>query len=143
MGNQSCLVLGRSCHIKKYGIIAPKSGTIKIASKVNVNPFCFLYGFGGIPIGDNCRIAAGCKVMAFNHNFDIMDRNIVEQGNSAKGIIIGDNVWLGAYVKVLDGVKIGSNSVVGAGSVVTSSVPEGAVVAGNPARIIRYKKDFK
>jgi len=141
MGKGSGVILGDSCHIKKYAIIAPRTGVIKIGSRVNINPFCFLYGYGGITIGDNCRIAAGCKLIAFNHKFDLTDQAVVEQGNSAKGIVIGDNVWLGADVKILDGVELGANCVVGAGSIVTSSVPDNAIVAGNPARIIRMKTD--
>ena len=137
MNNSSLLILGNNTHIKKYAIIAPRSGKIKIGSNVNINPYCFLYGYGDITIGNFCRIAAGCKLIAFNHNFSDKEVLIANQGNSRKGIIIGNNVWLGADVKVLDGVTIGSNTIVGAGSVVTKSLPSNVVASGVPAQIKR------
>ena len=137
MVKKSQLTVGDECHIRSYTVIAPRSGTIKIGSNVNINPYCYLYGYGNITIGDNTRIAAGCKIIAFNHSIDNLHEPINQRGNTAKGIKIGKNVWLGADVKVLDGVEIGDNCVVGAGSVVSKTVKSDTIVAGVPAQIIK------
>ena len=137
MTDQSHLYIGDATHIKKFAIIAPRSGIIKIGTGVTINPFCFIYGYGGVRIGDNTRIASGCKIISFNHNFGDSSQSVVEQGNTAKGIEIGSNVWLGADVKILDGVTIGDSCVIGAGSIVTKSIPKNSIAAGNPAIIMR------
>ena len=59
------------------------------------------------------------------------------------GIVIEDDVWLGFGVIVLDGVRIGKGAVIGAGAVVTKDIPEGAIAAGIPARVIKMRSDLK
>ena len=81
------------------------------------------------------------KMYVQNHNFSRTDIPMNQQGNSpARPIVIGDDVWIGANVIILPGVSIGKGCVIGAGSVVTKSVPEYSVVAGNPAKIIKNRK---
>jgi acetyltransferase-like isoleucine patch superfamily enzyme len=75
------------------------------------------------------------------HEFEDADKAVLEQPRSSRGIVLGDNVWLGAGAKVLDGVCIGSHVVVGAGAVVTHDLPDGSVAAGVPARILRTRDD--
>jgi len=65
---------------------------------------------------------------------------VLEQGRSSSGITLGDNVWLGTGTKVLDGVRIGRDVVVGAGAVVTDDLPDGAVAVGMPARVVRRRE---
>ena len=66
---------------------------------------------------------------------------MMEQGFSEeKEVIIGDDVWIGSDVTILPGVKIGNHSIIGACSVVTKDVPEYAIVAGNPAKVKKYRK---
>lgn len=83
-----------------------------------------------ISIGDNCAIS---------HDFTVMDSNVHFLNGSKKteGVIIHDNVWIGTRVTILSGVEVGRGSVIAAGSVVTKSVPENVVVAGNPAKVIK------
>ncbi|WP_439474438.1 acyltransferase [Algoriphagus formosus] len=95
---------------------------------------------GEVKIGSNCLIAPLCVVVGSNHNFSNVDELINKQGISSKGIKIGDNVWLGAHVTVLDGVHIGANSVIGAGSVVTKDVPANSVAVGNPCKVVKERK---
>jgi acetyltransferase-like isoleucine patch superfamily enzyme len=74
-----------------------------------------------------------------NHNIDDPDRPIRTQGLSCRGIVIEDDVWIGARVVVLDGVTIRRGAVIGAGAVVTQDVPAGAISMGVPAKVKRYR----
>ena len=91
----------------------------------------------GITIGDNVMMGPCVKMYVQNHNFSRTDIPMNQQGDSpVRPIVIGDDVWIGANVIILPGVSIGKGCVIGAGSVVTKSVPEYSVVAGTPAKII-------
>ena len=89
-----------------------------------------------VTIGSHVFIGPGCSLLTAVHPLDAQERN--KGIEKALPITIGDNVWLGGNVTVLPGVSIGEGSVIGAGSVVTRDVPPRTVVAGNPARIIRW-----
>lgn len=100
-------------------------------------------------VGDNCAIAYGSYVRSANHRFDDVSAPILAQGHSSKrieyrgrnySIVIEDDVWVGARCIVLTGAFIGRGSVVAAGSVVSSAIPEFSIVAGNPARVVANRK---
>lgn len=79
-----------------------------------------------------------------NHRFDDLSRPMRLQGYAESApVVIEDDVWLGARVIVLPGIRIGRGAVVGAGAIVTKDVPPYAVCVGNPARIVRYRNDPK
>lgn len=93
----------------------------------------YIQGAGGIYIGDYVRIATNCGLLSSNH--DLYDHNISHN----KPIRIGDYSWIGMNSVITAGVELGTRTIVGAGSVVTKSFPEGyCVIAGNPAKIIKY-----
>lgn len=92
---------------------------------------------GPVTIGNHVNLAQGITVTALNHNFSETDKCIDEQGVSTLPIVISDDVWIGANAVILPGVTIGSHSVVAAGAVVTKDVPNGCIVAGIPAKIIK------
>ena len=116
-------------------------GPCAIAARASLNANAHIEGGAvGVTIGDDTRIGPRFSAFAFNHVFDDPETNIREQGVTSQGITIGKDVWIGASVCVTDGVHIGDHSVVGMGSVVTRDVEPYAVVAGNPARVIRYRK---
>ena len=88
-----------------------------------------------VTFGDNVFIAPNCGFYTAGHPIDAGERN---QGlEYARPITVGDNVWFGAQVCVLPGVTIGSNCVIGAGSVVTRDIPDNSLAVGNPCRVIR------
>ncbi|MBI5189859.1 MAG: acyltransferase [Nitrospirae bacterium] len=135
----SRIEIGEGTIILEYASLYTVGGFIKIGRGCSVNNFCVLYGHGGLTIGDGVSIAAHTVIVPANHRFDDTGLPIKLQGETKKGIVIGDDVWIGANVTVLDGVTIGDGSVVGAGSVVTRDIPPMSVAAGNPARVIRRR----
>jgi acetyltransferase-like isoleucine patch superfamily enzyme len=114
----------------------PQSG-IRIGRRTFVGEGTIMRGQGGIDIGDNVLFGPGAQVLAVNHVFSDPDTPIMDQGITAKGIVIEDNCWIGAGAIVLDGVRIGRGSCVGAGAVVTSSIPPHSLAIGVPARVTR------
>jgi acetyltransferase-like isoleucine patch superfamily enzyme len=97
------------------------------------SPGCYFQNFKGkIYIGDNVYIAPNVGLITTNHNL-----NNLSTYDKAKNIVIGKNCWIGMNSVLLPGVKLGENTIVGAGSIVTKSFRQGKVViAGNPARVI-------
>ena len=96
---------------------------------------------GSVKIGKNVMMGSHCTMYIRNHNFERLDVPMCEQGyKPEETIIIEDDVWIGGHTIFLPGVHIGKGSIIGAGAVVTKDVPEFAIVGGNPAKIIRYRK---
>src|SRR5690554_678117 len=112
---------------------------VRIGRNVTINEGVFLDGFGGLTIGDHCRIAHGCSFISENHVFDDPDAPIWTQGKQAAPIILEDDVWCGCGVKVMCGVIIGHGSVIAAGSVVTKNIPPNSIAMGVPARVVRKR----
>jgi acetyltransferase-like isoleucine patch superfamily enzyme len=161
MSKMETLVIGKNCFIAPQAklfaepgrpivigdnsFIAADSvlhGPIDIGHHVSINHHVTMDGGRkGIRIGHYSRIAAHTSIYAFNHGMEA-DKFIHEQPVTSLGIDIGEDVWIGANVGIVDGVKIGNQSVIGMGSVVTKSVVSGLKVAGNPAKEIgcRVKK---
>lgn len=131
--------IGKSSEVL-YGVICMTyGGSIEIGENCSINPYTVLYGHGGLKIGNNVLIAGHCLIIPANHKFENLNIPINSQGESRKGIIIEDNVWIGAGCRILDGVTIGSGSIVAAGAVVNNNVPENSIVGGVPAKIIRTR----
>ena len=135
----SFIHIGDNTSIASYTILATEGGFIKIGNHCSVQPFCTLYGHGGLTIGDYVRIAAHTTIVSANHIFTDSQRPIHHQGLSKQGIIIEDDVWIGAGAKILDGCKIGKGSVIGAGTVLTKNVEPYSVVVGVPGKKIRVR----
>lgn len=131
--------IGSNTHIQQFSIISAHGGKIEIGQNCSINPFCVLYGLGGLTIGNFVRIATHTVIVPANHVFDDPNMPITLQELSKKGVVIEDDVWIGTGVRILDGVKVGRGSVIGAGTVLTRSVDPFSVVVGVPGRIIRKR----
>ncbi len=118
---------------------AGSHGFVRIGRDCSINMGSQILGAGGVTIGDNVAIAGQTMIIAFSHGTADRRTLVRQQLNTAKGIVIGPDVWIGANVKILDGVTVGQGAVIGAGSVVRRDVPAYAVVAGVPARLLRYR----
>lgn len=110
---------------------------IRIGRDSLIGELNVLRGQGGITIGDRVFTAPLVQMLAVNHVYDDPTRPMVEQGITAEGIVVEDDVWIGGGAIITDGVKVGKGAVVGAGAVVTEDVPPHTVVGGIPARIIK------
>lgn len=117
-------------------IIRALGGHIEIAEGCSVNAYSLLLGGGDLKIGKNTRIAAHTVIVPSNHVYSDPSTPIKEQGMRQLGILIEEDVWLGAGVRILDGVTVGKGSVVAAGAVVNKSVSPLTVVGGVPAKKI-------
>ena len=96
--------------------------------------------YGKTVIGKDVMMGPECYIYTRNHEFSRIDIPMNQQGFSEeKPVIIGDDVWIGSRVSIMPGVQIGKGVVIGCGAVVTKSIPDYAVVAGVPARIIKYR----
>jgi len=133
--------IGHKALICDYVIIRSPENPVVIGAFCQINPFTVIYGGSGVHIGDNVMIAPHCMIAAGDHDFRQIEKPIRFAGNLSKGpIVIEDNVWIGANCTITDGVRIGRDAVVGAGSVVTHDVAPYDIVAGVPARVIGNRR---
>lgn len=127
-GDISALQLGQFIGVKpfslgKYTYVGEFS---HIAQNTHIGNFC--------SIGNLCTIGAQTHVVDYFSTFPF-----AEIPSTRKETLIGSDVWIGCNVVVIEGVKVGNGAVIGAGAVVTKDVPAFAIVAGNPARVLRYR----
>jgi acetyltransferase-like isoleucine patch superfamily enzyme len=115
-------------------------GRVHIEKHSYIHPQCHIIAYtNDIHIGCRVMLAANCAFYPHNHGAK-KEIDIIEQPLESKGPIrIGDNAWLGTGVIVLGGVTVGEGAVIGAGSLVTKSIPSNAIAAGRPAKVIRMR----
>ncbi len=106
---------------------------ITVGKNVFINACCHFQDQGGITLGDNCLVGHNVVFATLNHGFAPEER----QSMLPAPIVVGRDVWIGSNSTILQGVTIGDNSIIAAGSVVTKDVLANAIVAGVPARFIR------
>ncbi len=119
---------------------ALENSSIEIGERTFISSYTCIAGPGDVKIGKDCLIAAHSGIFANNHTFVDSMQRIRDQGVTAKGIVIGDDCWLGHGVTVVDGVTIGQGSVIGAGAVVTKDISPYSVALGVPARVVANRK---
>jgi acetyltransferase-like isoleucine patch superfamily enzyme len=110
---------------------------IKIGKDCLIGEYSVIRGQGGVKIGDRVYTSPFTQIIAVNHVFDDPNRPFIDQGITAEGIVIEDDVWLGAGAVITDGVRVGRGAVVAAGAVVTKDVAPHTVVGGVPAKLIK------
>ena len=117
-------------------------GDVIIGEGVYLNSFTILYSGNGICIGKNTAIGPNCSLVPVNHAYLRKDIDIHRQGftESKGGISIGEDVWIGAGVIILDGSKIGKGAVIGAGSLVNGEIEAYSINYGTPCRITGYRR---
>lgn len=134
------IVVGAASVIDSFVKIKPAGGTgdVIIGKRVTINSGCVIYTGNGLTIGDDVAIAANCVFAPVNHAYDDANQLIREQGFAAGkgGIVIEDDVWVGAGCVLLDGAILRRGCVVGAMSLVRSEVAAYGIYAGNPLRKI-------
>ncbi|MDQ1284076.1 MAG: hypothetical protein QG620_424 [Patescibacteria group bacterium] len=138
IGENSVIMHNSVIHV--FNFVGLPHASIKIGRGVFIGENSVIRGQGGVTIGNDCLISPKVSILAVNHSFASADLLIKDQPLDAKGIIIGDDVWVGGGATILDGVKIGRGSVIGAGSVVTKDIPEFSVAVGNPAKVVKSRK---
>ena len=134
----SHLVLGENSWIAGHALVR---GDVEFGSHCTVNSYAAISGT--VRCGDGVRIASHVSIVGFNHGFEDPDVPIHTQAHESRGIVIGDDVWVGANAVLLDGVTIGKGAVIAAGAVVTRDVPALAIVGGVPAKVVRYRGQGK
>jgi serine acetyltransferase len=128
------LELGDESYVAAHAYL---TGSVRAGRNCTVNAFTVVRG--DVRLGDAVRIGAHTSILAFNHTMTDPDVEVFRQPISTRGVTIGNDVWIGSHVVVLDGVTVGDKAVLAAGAVVTKDVPAGAVVGGNPARLLRWR----
>ncbi len=135
IGDRTIVMHGAILHVYNFRNL-PHSG-ITIGKDCLVGEYSVIRGQGGVHIGDRVYTSPFTQIIAVNHVFDDPARPFTEQGITAEGIVIEDDVWLGSGSIITDGITIGAGAVVAAGAVVTKDVPPHTVVGGVPAHPIR------
>jgi virginiamycin A acetyltransferase len=118
------------------------TGNITIGDNVFLNSFTVIYSGNGVTIGNNVAIGPNCSIVPINHKFDDKTKLISEQRFAASkgGIIIEDDVWIGAGVIILDGTHIKQGAVIAAGSLVNKEIEEYSINIGSPCKAVGYRK---
>jgi acetyltransferase-like isoleucine patch superfamily enzyme len=135
IGDGTRLMHGSILHV--YNFRDLPHAHIRIGRGSLIGEYNVIRGQGGVTIGNRVYTSPLVQMLAVDHVFDDPRRPFVEQGITAQGIVVEDDVWIGAGAIVTDGVRIGRGAVVAAGAVVTRDVCPHAVVAGVPAREVR------
>lgn len=110
-----------------------------MGSRSSIGAYSLIGCSGSITIGDDVMIGPRVTIVPENHNFSDLTKPMRKQGVSRKGVIIGNDVWIGACVTILDGVTIGDHAIIAAGAVVTRDVRQFAIVVGVPGREVKNR----
>ena len=126
---------GKKVNIEQGAVFSPKV-TLGDFSGIGINAKIY----GACHIGSCGMMGTDVTVITRNHRHDRIDIPMMEQGfEEEQPVVIGNDVWIGDRVVILPGVHIGNGCIIGAGAVVTKDIPDNAIAAGVPARVIRFR----
>jgi acetyltransferase-like isoleucine patch superfamily enzyme len=138
LGAEARLIFGNKVTVYSGCRFRSRCGELIVGDDVSFGPNCVVYEWrAGGSIGAGSMLAAGVILSGVNHGMDPEAGPYRDQPAQALPVDIGCNVWIGMNSTVMPGVSIGDNSVIGAGSVVTRSIPSGVIAYGNPCRVVR------
>jgi acetyltransferase-like isoleucine patch superfamily enzyme len=126
--------IGHGCKVRVH------EGEVSIGAKTVLGQECTISAYQHVSIGRECILADRVMLIDFDHGVTEVERPIRLQGIYKRDVRVGNNVWVGYGACVLRGITVGDNAVIGTSSVVTHDVPENAVVAGAPARVLRMRE---
>lgn len=133
--------IGDGVFLGRGTILSCKDGDIELGDHVNMGFHCEIFSGSRVVVGRHGLFAAYTYLVGGGHEFERALTPVLGQGRASLGITLDENVWLGTGAKVLDGVRIGKNVVVGANAVVNGDLPDGVIAGGVPARIIRKRDE--
>jgi acetyltransferase-like isoleucine patch superfamily enzyme len=141
-GEASGIRIGEGTLVSRNTVLNSKGGFIEIGKRTNLGMMSIIFSRDcKVRVGNDVLMSAYCYIMGGgSHSMERTDIPISLQGAECKGIEIGDNVWLGSGVRVLDGCSIGRDSVIGTNSFVNTDIPEFAIAAGVPAQVVKMRK---
>ena len=134
------LVIGNGVFVGRQTILSCKNGDIIIDDRANIGFNCEIFSASRVRVGKDTLMAAYTYLVGGDHLYDRTDIPVLQQGRTARGIEVGDGVWLGAHVVVTDGSTIGRDAIVGACAVVVGEIPEFAIAVGTPAKVLRDRR---
>lgn len=135
IGRNTYVMHGAVLHVYNFRRL-PHAG-ISIGDNSLIGEYCVIRGQGGVEMGNRVYTSPHSQIIAVNHVFDDPALPFVDQGITAEGIVIEDDVWIGSGAVITDGVRVGKGAVVAAGAVVTEDVEAHTVVGGVPARVLK------
>ncbi len=135
------LMIGSRTIVSRNCVLSSKDGISTIGAGCNFGAECLVYAsHGNVVIEDGVLFAARCYIDAGRYHHDTLDVPIMEQGQYFRGdTIIEKNSWFGAGAIVLDGIRVGHDSIIGAGEVVTSDLPPYSIAVGVPAKVVKLR----
>ena len=140
------IFIGDGVFIGRNTILNCKNGDIILENNVNISANCMIFSASQVRIGSDELVAAYCYLVGGTHQFEDPSIPVLHQERFSQGISLGSGGWIGAHVTIFDGVHIGEHVVIGAGSVVNKGIPDYAIAAGIPAKVIQkriVKKDVR
>lgn len=134
------ITIGTGVFVGRSTILSCKNGDIVVDDHANLGFNCEIFSASRVRVGKSVLMAAYTYLVGGDHLYDRVDIPVLEQGRTARGIEVDDHVWLGTHVVVTDGSRIGRDAIIGAGAVVVGEIPEFAIAAGIPAKVMRDRR---
>ena len=131
------LAMGEDCEIGSFAKIKSSAGKLEIGKNTEIANFVFIASDeGGVSIGEYCMIGPSVSIIGNSYKYDDLNKPILLQEKTSKGIKIGNNVWIGSGVTVLDGSQVGDGCIISSNSVISGQIPKNSIVNGVPGKVI-------